>query len=307
MNQEFRLLSMPNVPIGQADLIVLPIPLERTVSFKPGTASAPHAILETTDQLEFYDEDANWSPFNHIKLCVLPPFDDNPSLCDDDWHQSLRQHVANLPSNNLLISLGGEHSITPSLVDARMKAPGTVLFFDAHADMRRTYQGSKYSHACPVFRLIEQGHRIITAGIRSICESEAALVHHEPQITQFKDRELQDQQTWTSFLQIVHELKGPVYLSIDMDVFNPAEVPGVGTPQPGGLSWRQMIEILETLFSNPELMLRGADIVELVPEPSRVSEMVAAKLLHRIVSLWGKNQGYDSRPLVGSQTQVDCE
>ena len=138
MNQDLRFLSMPNLPVESADLIVLPIPLERTVSFKPGTASAPRAILETTDQLEFYDEDANWSPFKHIKLCVLSPFDDNPSLSDDDWHQSLFQHVVNLPSNNVLVSLGGEHSITPSLVEARMSAPGTVLFFDAHADMRRT-------------------------------------------------------------------------------------------------------------------------------------------------------------------------
>lgn len=307
MGDELQFLSMPNAPVDQADVLVLPVPLERTVSFKPGTTLAPAAILETTDQLEFYEEDACWSPFKHLKLSVLPEFPNDPSLSDADWHQGLTGHVAALPEENLFVALGGEHSLTPSLVAARMPEPGTVLFFDAHGDMRSSYEGSKYNHACPVTRLLEQGHKVVMAGVRSVFESEVELVERESRITLFMDWDLRGKGQWESFLQRVHTLEGPVYLSIDMDVFNPTVVPGVGTPQPGGFFWYQMIEALEALFAKRKVDLRGADIVELVPEPSRVSEMTAAKLLQKIISFWGMANGFSQKPQVGSQMQVDYE
>jgi agmatinase len=307
MPDTLQFLAMPNAPVDEADVLLLPIPLERTVSFKPGTAKAPKAILETTEQLEFYEEDAGWSPFKHIKLSVLPEFTDDKSQTDADLHARLTEHVASLPTDNLFIGLGGEHSLTPSLVAARMPEPGTVLFLDAHGDMRTSYEGSRYSHACPVARLLEQGHQIVIAGVRSVYESEVELVENEPRITLFLDWDLRGKGQWESFLQKVNSLKGPVYLSIDMDVFNPAVVPGVGTPQPGGFFWYQMIELLESLFSRKQIDLRGVDVVEIVPEPSRVSEMTAAKLLLKIISFWGSTQGFNLKPQNGSQTQVEYD
>jgi agmatinase len=307
MPDTLQFLAMPNAPVDEADVLLLPIPLERTVSFKPGTAKAPKAILETTEQLEFYEEDAGWSPFKHIKLSVLPEFTDDKSQTDADLHARLTEHVASLPTDNLFIGLGGEHSLTPSLVAARMPEPGTVLFLDAHGDMRTSYEGSRYSHACPVTRLLEQGHQIVIAGVRSVYESEVELVENEPRITLFLDWDLRGKGQWESFLQKVNSLKGPVYLSIDMDVFNPAVVPGVGTPQPGGFFWYQMIELLESLFSRKQIDLRGVDVVEIVPEPSRVSEMTAAKLLLKIISFWGSTQGFNLKPQNGSQTQVEYD
>jgi agmatinase len=307
MSETSQFLAMPNAPVDAADILILPIPLERTVSFKPGTADAPKAILETTDQLEFYEEDAGWSPFKHMKLSVLPEFADDPSLTDAELHAMLAEHVASLPANNLFIGVGGEHSLTPSLVEARMPEPGTVLFLDAHGDMRSSYEGSKYSHACPVNRLLAQGHKIVMAGIRSVYESEVELVEKEPRITLFLDWDLRGKGQWESFLQKVNSLEGPVYLSIDMDVFNPAVVPGVGTPQPGGFFWYQMIEVLESLFSRKKIDLRGVDVVELVPEASRVSEMTAAKLLLKIISFWGSANGFDQKPQTGSQMQIEYE
>ena len=307
MSDTLQFLAMPNAPVDEADVLLLPIPLERTVSFKPGTAKAPKAILETTEQLEFYEEDAGWSPFKHIKLSVLPEFTDDKSQTDADLHARLTKHVASLPTDNLFIGLGGEHSLTPSLVAARMPEPGTVLFLDAHGDMRTSYEGSRYSHACPVTHLLEQGHQIVIAGVRSVYESEVELVENEPRITLFLDWDLRGKEQWESFLQKVNSLKGPVYLSIDMDVFNPAVVPGVGTPQPGGFFWYQMIELLESLFSRKQIDLRGVDIVEIVPEPSRVSEMTAAKLLLKIISFWGSTQSFNLKPQNGSQTQVEYE
>jgi agmatinase len=307
MSDTSQFLAMPNAPINEANILLLPIPLERTVSFKPGTAQAPKAILETTEQLEFYEEDAGWSPFKHMKLSVLPDFTDDQSLSDAELHAKLAEYVATLPKDNLFIGVGGEHSLTPSLVETRMPEPGTVLFLDAHADMRSSYEGSKYSHACPVTRLLEQGHKIVLAGIRSVYESEVEVIEKDPRVTLFLDWDLRGKGQWESFLQRVNSLEGPVYLSIDMDVFNPAAVPGVGTPQPGGFFWYQMIEILESLFSRKEIDLRGVDMVEIVPEPSRVSEMTAAKLLLKIISFWGCSKGFNLKPEVGSQTLMNYE
>jgi agmatinase len=307
MPDTLHFLSMPNASVDTANVLVLPVPLERTVSFKPGTAQAPEAILRTTDQLEFFEEDAGWSPFKHMTISVLPAFADNPALPAADWHDSLSHFVAALPKQNLFTALGGEHALTPSLVAGRMPEPGTVLFLDAHGDLRSSYEGSKYSHACPVFRLLEQGHQVVMAGIRSVFESEVELIDREPRVTLFMDWDLRGQGQWNAFLDKVRSLGGPLYLSIDMDVFSPSLVSGVGTPQPGGFSWYQMIETLEALFSRPKLDLRGVDLVELVPEASRVSEMVAAKLLQKIISFWGMAHNFDRQPQTGSQMQVDYD
>lgn len=304
MSGDLQFLAMPNAPVATADVLVLPVPLERTVSFKPGTALAPEAIIRATDQLEFFEEDAGWSPFKHMTVSVLPAFADDPELSAPEWHAGLSRHVDALPKRNLFTALGGEHSLTPSLVAGRMPEPGTVLFLDAHGDLRASYEGSKFSHACPVYRLLEQGHRVVMAGIRSVFESEVELIDREPRITLFMDWDLRGPGQWASFLDKVRSLDGPLYLSIDMDVFSPSLVAGVGTPQPGGFSWYQMIETLEALFSRPKLDLRGVDLVEMVPEPSRVSEMVAAKLLLKIISFWGKAHGFDRKPQTGSQLQV---
>ncbi len=307
MTDQLHFLSLPNAPTNEADVLILPIPFERTVSFKPGTAAAPQAILETTDQLEFYEEDAGWSPFKHMTINVSEPFADDGSLTEAAWHTSLTEHVSKLPAENLFVGLGGEHSLTPSLVAGRMPEPGTVLFFDAHADLRKSYQGSKYSHACPVTRLLEQGHNIVMAGIRSLCESEVTRVEQENRISLFLDWDLRGKGQWEAFLQTISSLEGPLYLSIDMDVFNPMAVPGVGTPQPGGFFWYQMIEVLETLFSRKKIDLRGVDIVEMVPEPSRVSEMATAKLLLKVISFWGYANEFNLKPQQGSQMQVKYE
>jgi agmatinase len=307
MTENLQFLSMPNAPVATADVLILPVPLERTVSFKPGTALAPAAILKTTDQLEFYEEDAGWSPFKHLSISVLPAFDDDPALPPASWHAALERHVAALPKQNLLVALGGEHSLTPALAGSRMHEPGTVLFLDAHGDMRASYEGDRFSHACPVYRLLGQGHHVVMAGIRSVFEAEVDLVAREPRVTLFMDWDLRGQGQWNAFLDKVRSLDGPLYLSIDMDVFSPSLVPGVGTPQPGGFSWYQMIETLEVLFSRPQLDLRGVDLVEMVPEPSRVSEMVAAKLLQKIISFWGKAHGFDRKLQTGSQMQVEYD
>ncbi|VAX21476.1 Agmatinase [hydrothermal vent metagenome] len=305
MSNELRYISLPNAPVDEADVLILPLPLERTVTYKKGTRLAPTEILRTTDQLEFYDEEAGWSPTKHMKVSVMPVplFIQGPG--PEKFHQLLKEHCATLPADNLLIALGGEHSITPSVIEGRMPGRGTVLFLDAHADLRPCYQGSPYNHACPAYRILSAGHRLVMAGVRSVFEDEARLIDSEERIKMFYDHELGNMETWRAFVDEIKNLKGDVWISVDMDAFDPAIVPGVGTPQPGGLGWRQVVEILEAVFGAGDANVRGMDIVELVPEESKVSQMVAAKLIQKAMSLWGKAGGYDRRPEEGSEEGVE--
>lgn len=307
MNMPLHFIDLPNAPISDADILVLPLPWERTVSFKSGTSAAPRAILESSTHLEFFEEDAGWSPFKYMTISVLPEFLMDSQATEAALQRQLKDYVSSLPQNTLLVSLGGEHSLTPGLVQARMPLPGTVIFLDAHADMRTTYEGSEFNHACPVNHLLGQNHQLIMGGIRSIFESEAKRIESDPRLTVYLDRQLQNAGHRSEFLRLISGLQGPVYLSIDMDVFDPAVVPGVGTPQPGGFSWYQTLELIETLMANQNIQLVGVDLVEMIPESSKVSEMTAAKLLLKIISFWGKAHGFDAKPEKGSQMAIEYE
>ncbi len=304
---EYRYQLLPNRPLAQADVIVLPVPHERTVSYKSGTRAGPRGILDATAQLEYYEEDGRWSPLRHMGITVAAALESRADEDDGAFQRRLTMECAALPAEPLLLALGGEHSITPALTAGRMREPGTVVLLDAHADLRREYEGERHSHACPMHHVREQGHGIIMAGVRSLYEEEAARIAGDGRIDCFLDRDLQRGSRWNDLIACLRRLEGPVWLSIDMDAFNPAEVPGVGTPQPGGLSWYQAVEIVEAVTLNRHVDLRGADVVELVPEPSCVSDMVAAKLTQKIISCWGRRHGYAQRPENGSQTEVSYQ
>jgi agmatinase len=306
MKNLLQFLSLPNVPVDEADVLILPVPYERTVTYKPGTAQGPEAILSASEQLEFYEEDAGWCPAEKMKISVLENVEVE-ATDEAEVFKRLFSRVESLPRDKLLIGLGGEHSITPEMVFARMPAGGTVVQIDAHADLRPSYHGSIYNHACPMYRLRQRGYRLIQIGIRSLHANEAKLIEEEDAITTYFDRPLQNQAHWQAMLDQLSSLKGQVWLTIDMDGFDPAIIAGVGTPQPGGLSWHQGVAIIETLLSNDNIDLRGVDLLELIPEPSRVSDMLAAKLVQKCFSFWGKARGYDQRPMGGSQLEVDDE
>ncbi len=293
--------SLPNATLQEADIIILPIPYEKTVSGKLGTAGGPKAILEIGDDLEFYEEDAKWSPTKYMKIRVENPVSEYNAITNVIDTLDITDY------KKLLISLGGEHSITPQITASVLDKRATILFLDAHADMRESYQGFSYSHATPTHHLLEQGHKIILVGVRSLFESEARRIEEDQNITFFSDRILQRPQAQAELLQQIKELEGDVYVSIDMDVFNPASVPSVGTPQPGGIDWFLALDILETLFKNKNIEIKGTDIVELIPESSHVSQIFAAKLLQKIISFWGKSKGFDKGKMNGSQMQVEYQ
>ena len=300
-----QFLALPNARPEEADVLILPVPYEKTVTYNRGTSAGPNAILAASEQLEFYEEDKGWSPFQHLKLAVLPEVVVNE--IEEQFHQDLYETVSHLKQDVLFIAIGGEHSITPEMVFARMPKGGTVVQIDAHADFRPVYHGSVYNHACPMFRIRKKGYSLIQVGIRSLHATEAEALLADEQITTFFDRELQKTESWQKLSEQLSSLSGDVYLTIDLDGFDPGLIAGVGTPQPGGLSWHQGLDILEWLTENPNINLRGMDIVELIPEANCVSDMLAAKLVQKMISYWGKSQGADNNPSEGSQQGIDDE
>lgn len=298
----------PNAAPEQADVLIVPVPHEMTVCARGGTAQGPNAILEAAGQLEYFEEDMAWSPLLHMKASVSKPWAMEPGQEEGAYHAYLQQQAVHLyHEKRLFIGLGGEHSITPSLVAGLMPEPGTIVLLDAHADLRRSYQGSPYSHAAPMHRLREQGHNIIMLGVRSLFETEARRIQEDDAIRCYFDRELQHTACWQQMLAALRAVQGPCWLTIDMDVFDPGLVPGVGTPQPGGLNWFQVLDIVQTLLLDSGADIRGADIVELIPDDYGVSPITAAKLLQKIISFWGKRHGYDQRPATGSQSLISYE
>jgi agmatinase len=295
---------LPNAEVGEADIIFHPIAYGASVSNRPGTADAPRAILEATAQLEYYEEDLAWSPMKHLWPAVLPELSPEANETAPDFFKRVFNATLQLPQDALYIGLGGDHSITPDQVMARMDQ-GTVIVLDAHSDLRPHYRGDPWSHACPVWRLHDAGYSIILIGIRSLFETEAELIHTSSDIQAWFDRKLKAPDTWQELLTTLDKISGPVWLSVDMDGFDPALVPSVGTPQPGGLNWHQAMDIVEHLIGNTNIDLRGVDLLELIPEENQVSQTVAAKLIQKIISYWGFHRVQDKLNPAGAQLQID--
>lgn len=303
MALELQYQALPNAPLEKAEILIQPIGYEASVSNRGGTASAPQAILEASCQLEYYEEDLAWSPMKYLRPSVLSPLAPLAGESTPDFFSRIEQTVASLPAEALYIGLGGDHSITPEQVRARM-SHGTIVIIDAHADLRSQYEGDPWSHACPAWRLHKAGYELILIGIRSMFEDEAELIIRQDSISAWHDRELRHPDRWSRLLYTLDSLEGPVWFSIDMDGFDPALVPGVGTPQPGGLDWHQGLDIIEKLIGNTGIDLRGVDILELIPEHNQVSQTVAAKLIQKIISRWAHPRIEDFTNPKGAQMQV---
>lgn len=296
MNYQF----LPNADMKDADIVINRVCWGESVSAKRGTADAPDAILKASEQIEYYDEDLEYSPMKYMQVRV------GESIREFSKIKTSFSGL-NLHKKQLLISLGGDHSITPQLTLALLEKPSTILFLDAHADLRRSYLGDENSHATPAFHLLKQGHKLLMVGVRSLFESEALRIKEDKNITCFMDRTLQKETVKKELLQTIADLKGDVYLSIDMDVFNPAYVPSVGTPQAGGIDYYFATAILKALFLDSKANIKGVDMVELIGEESNVSQLFAAKLLQKIISYWGKSHDVQEREKTGGQMQVKYE
>jgi len=270
--------------LSKARIAVIPAPFDQTTSYLPGTRFGPKAILEASRQVEFYDEELDLEPFR-IGVATLAEIEVEPA----DMEAGLRRLeavVAEVSAKGMIpLTLGGEHSLTLAPVGAlRQRYPGlAVLQLDAHLDLRDAYQGTKLSHASVMRRVRELGVPTVAVGIRSVSREEADYVHAEGAPV-FLAREIRARGLDVS--AILAALPNPVYITVDLDAFDPSEVPAVGTPEPGGLTWDEGLRLLRAVCERRQVV--GCDIVELCPIPGQpASDFFAAKLANKLIGYLG--------------------
>jgi agmatinase len=267
-----------------AKFLIQPIPYEGTVSFLKGTLKGPAAILAVSDQVEHFDEELLFDMTRH-GVATFPAIEpaNSPEEQFNRIYQTLR--LRNLFQRaRLPIFLGGEHSITPPIVHAAADVYNelSVLQFDAHADLRNSYTGTRYSHGSAMRRVLEYTPHLVQVGIRSFSEEE---LHDCPdRVKRFITPTLLVRDYSFCLDQILHRLTNQVYITIDIDAFDPAFAPGTGTPEPGGLSWREVTDILKHVCNAKNVV--GADIVEVAPLGGNnvITEFMAARLAGKLMA-----------------------
>jgi len=273
--------TIPDAPTFEtAKAVILPIPLESTTSYVPGTRNGPREILVASSHMELWDEETN-TDVHGVGIYTLPemelPFDDMADLMTE----IRRVTAAIIERDKFPVILGGEHSITAPIVAAvAAKHPAlSVLQIDAHADLRDSYMGTRHNHACAIRRVLEYA-RCTQVGIRSLSTEEAKAAPSLPTRI-FYDVSMRQDKNWID--RVVESLGETVYITIDADGMDPAIMPSVGTPEPGGLSWYEMLALLRAVISKRRVV--GCDLVELCPIPGIVGpNFLCAKLIYKILT-----------------------
>lgn len=259
---------------------VLPVPYEGTVSYLPGTANGPSAIIEASQQVELMDEELHFEPCQagvHTLPAIEPA--DTP---EEQMRRVAKAAGQTLREGKFLLTLGGEHSITAPLVQAcaEVHGPISVLQIDAHADLRQQYDGTIHSHAAVMRRVLDSAEAIAQVGIRNFSREEFddCREYIDRAITPYQ---IDQDPHWID--EAIGQLGDRVYLTVDIDGLDPSIAPGTGTPEPGGLSWRQTLALLRALCRQRQVL--SADIVEVMPiPPSHTTEFLAARLAYKIIA-----------------------
>ncbi len=261
-----------------ARTLILPVPYDGTTSYVPGTRRGPAAILTASQNVELYDEELESSPCD-TGIHTLPELDisdEGPEATVRRVEEASRWAMSH---GKFVIMLGGEHSLTPGAVRAaRERWPDlSVLQIDAHADLRDTYRDTPFSHACAM-RRVRESCPLVQLGIRNLSAEEHAWVKQE-RIELGWGSTRKDQARWDHLLST---LSPNVYLTIDLDGFDPSICPGVGTPEPGGILWEEGLSILKRVFAERNVV--AADVMELCPLAGDIrSDFLAAKLVYKLV------------------------
>jgi agmatinase len=289
---EFGGTTPTTTDFEHARVVILPVPLDRTTSYVAGTRNGPHDILVASSHMELWDEETQ-TDVHSIGVFTLPEME-FPFATMGEVIQEIRRVATEIVSRDKFpVVLGGEHSITAPVVAAvAAKYPGlSVLQIDAHADLRESFMGTPHNHACAMRRVLDYA-RATQVGIRSLSSEEAAAAPALP-TTIFYDYNMRQHKDWIQ--QVVDSLSETVYITIDCDGFDPAIMPAVGTPEPGGLSWYEGLALLRRVIESRRVV--GCDIVELCPLPGIVApNFLCAKLIYKILTYrFGREVGNGSR------------
>jgi len=265
-------------------VVIIPAGLENTTSYLQGTRLGPQAILEASVQVELYDEELQFEPID-LGIFTLEGLDFEGQTQEEALALIRRAFKTIIEQSKFAVTLGGEHSVTiPLIRELKERYPDlVVLSFDAHGDLRSTYHG-ELSHACVMRRIAEMDVPVYIVGVRSCSKEEVEFVQDNPKVKILFDYERAEKA-----FQVAELLKWGkhLYVTVDLDAFDPAEMPAVGTPEPGGLRWREFFTIFKQVCEQIEVV--GFDLVELCPMVGQErASFYAAKLLYKMVGYLGR-------------------
>src|SRR3989338_243013 len=263
-----------NPEYKDSNIVMLPVGFEKTTTYKKGTSNGPKAILEASKNLELYDEELELTP----KLSVFTDEIEIKNNQKDMINEIEKKSIKYLKDNKFVLMLGGEHTVSLGLVKALKNKYNdfTVLQLDAHSDLRNDYDFERLHHATVMRRVHELKIHIVQVGIRSLSEEEALFIKKE-KINTFYANDF-------NIKKIISSIKtNNVYITIDLDVLDPSIMPSVGTPEPNGLTYNQLISLLKEISKSKNIV--SADIVELsLIENLMYPNLTAAKLAYKLLT-----------------------
>ncbi len=276
----FLELEHPYCQYESARYAVLPVPYDSAASYKAGARDGPAAIIAASHHVETFDEEllAEFHTAGVATLEAVAPNMAGPQAMHEDLFKVARSVIRD---GKTLITLGGDHSITSAPVRAAMTKHRklSVLQIDAHADLRNTFEGTPYSHASVMRRCLDLGATIVPVGVRAYSAEEHRFMKRA-KITPITARDCYDADDWID--RALDALGDTVYITIDIDGFDPAYAPGTGTPEPGGLDWYQATSLLRVVAA--EKKIAAADVVEVIPQHgTATTEFLAARLIYKLI------------------------
>jgi agmatinase len=274
----FGLLDEEHSRYETSRVAILPVPFERTTSYGKGTTAGPAAILRASQAMELYDEELGGEAYEQ-GIATLPYFLPEAFDMSEGLAELKAAAQVHMGHGKFLVTLGGEHSLSQGPVLAAREVFGAigVVQFDAHSDLREEFEGTPYSHASVMKRIVDSGIPALAVGIRSLSAPEAALIR-ERRLPVIWGHELDRAEEL--FPALLATLPDKVYLTFDVDYFDPSLVPGTGTPEPGGGTWYPTLRMLRHLFRTKTVV--AMDVVELAPIGGQpAADFLTAKLIYK--------------------------
>lgn len=263
--------------LSKANVVLIPVPYDGTSTWQKGADKGPDAFLEASENMELYDIETDSEVYKQGVYLADPVTEDaSPEAMVNSVHEVTKSFIA---KNKFVTLIGGEHSISIGSIRAFNESFDnlTVLHIDAHADLRKEYEGTPYNHACAVYEASKTTN-LIQVGIRSMDKSETLTMDSEKI---FFAHEMAQNEFWMD--NVIDLLGENVFITFDLDAFDPSILPATGTPEPGGLLWYETLEFLRLVFEEKNVV--GFDIVELCPNENHPSSnFVAAKLYYKMLS-----------------------
>ncbi|MCB4807633.1 agmatinase [Tamlana sp. 62-3] len=272
--------------LEQAKIVLIPVPYDGTSTWQKGADKGPEAFLDASENMELFDIETRTEVYKQgVFLAPAVTENSSPEAMVEAVHEATKKYIK---KNKFVTLFGGEHSISIGTIRAfnEMYNNLTVLQLDAHADLRESYEGSTCNHACAVYEA-SQTTNLIQVGIRSMDVIETTVLNEDK--TYFAhDMAVDD--SWMD--SSIDQMTDNVFITIDLDAFDPSILPSTGTPEPGGLLWYETLDFLKQVFEEKNVV--GFDIVELCPNKNeKSSDFLAAKLYYKMLSYKFQNDDFD--------------